>query len=81
MPFWDSATVTGDLSKPVEVKDDDGNLVERCHVTNAPPAETNSDAPQFCLTVATRNQMSCCRPTHDVYIREHMQELWPLECS
>ena len=71
--IWNSATITGDLTKPVE------NTSDKCYATGQDLIETR--VPQFCMFEGgTTIQNRCCSPVHDATIKESYAELWPGEC-
>ena len=37
--------------------------------------------PQFCQFVSDTTNTRCCTTSHDIFIKNHVQGLWPDECS
>lgn len=77
-PVFFSEIVTGDLTKPVVHTDPNH---DKCIATGSDPLPFTSQAPQFCLVVSGQTKNRCCTPSHDSYIKETMDGLWPKECS
>ena len=73
-PTFFSKCATGDLTKPVTED-------TSCLVTGEAPISFTSQAPQYCLAVSGAQRERCCTPSHDVHIKQAIQDLWPGECA
>ena len=78
--IFHSKTASGDLTRPT-VDNTSIPQTNNCEATGSPPVAFTSQAPQFCLGVSGTQNDRCCTPSHDVYIKEHVEGLWPAECA
>ena len=77
--YWNpDVSPTGPLDKDID------NYDENCLAIKGPPLDTSASQgqmPQFCQFASDVTNKRCCTTSHDIHIKNHVQGLWPDECS